>query len=395
MVHNIEVANYHLSTKSLFTRYIIIYLKEKTMKKFTYLLVVAAVLAACNNANKGYTVAGTIEGATDGETVFLQTTKGRQFVKLDSTVVKDGTFIFEGVQDTAVTRYVSYQSEGKEGITTDFFLENGTINIKMSQNETSAVGTANNDIYQGIKAQLNSANKQMMEIYQSMSEPSLTDEQRQANEQKMDELNNKVLAISKAEISKNITNPVGILLLKQNFYYMDVAELETLVPQIPAAYDNDETIIKIKNNVEKMKATAVGQKFTDFEMLTPEGKSIKLSDYAGKGKVVLVDFWATWCGPCRREMPKLVEAYAKYKSKNFEIVGVSLDRDNELWKNGIKSLNITWPQMSDLKFWDSEGAKMYAVSSIPHTMLIDGEGTIIARGLHGDELEAKLTEVIK
>ena len=107
-----------------------------------------------------------------------------------------------------------------------------------------------------------------------------------------------------------------------------------------------------------MKATAVGQKFTDFEMQTPEGKTVKLSDYVGKGKVVLVDFWASWCGPCRREMPNLVEAYAKYKNKNFEIVGVSLDQSADAWKEAIKKLNITWPQMSDLKYWNCEGAQL-------------------------------------
>ena len=158
---------------------------------------------------------------------------------------------------------------------------------------------------------------------------------------------------------------------------------------------NDEAIVKIKNNVEKMKATAVGQKFTDFEMQTPEGKTVKLSDYVGKGKVVLVDFWASWCGPCRREMPNLVEAYAKYKNKNFEIVGVSLDQSADAWKEAIKKLNITWPQMSDLKYWNCEGAQLYAVSSIPHTVLIDGEGTILARGLHGDELQEKIAEAVK
>ena len=167
------------------------------------------------------------------------------------------------------------------------------------------------------------------------------------------------------------------------------------MPQIPAAYDNDATIAKIKSNVEKMKATAVGQKFTDFEMQTPDGKPVKLSDYAGKGKVVLVDFWASWCGPCRREMPNLVEAYKQYKGKNFEIVGVSLDQDGEAWKKAIKDLGITWPQMSDLKYWDCEGARLYAVSSIPHTVLIDGEGTIIARGLHGEGLQEKLAETLK
>ena len=365
------------------------------MKKLTYLLAAAAVFAACNSGNKGYTVTGTIEGAADGDTVYLETTQGRQFVKLDTAIITNGTFTFEGTQDTTVNRFISYKVEGKEGMAINFFLENGKINIKMSQNENSATGTANNDIYQEFRVQSDGLNKQMMEIYESMSDTTLTDEQRQAKGGDMDRLEKQMVEAAKTFICKNITNPVGVQLLKQNYYYLDVAELDPLMPQIPAAYDNDEAINKIKNNVEKMKATAVGQKFTDFEMLTPEGKAVKLSDYVGKGKVVLVDFWASWCGPCRREMPSLVEAYAKYKGKNFEIVGVSLDRDGEAWKEGIKKLNITWPQMSDLKYWDSEGAKMYAVSSIPHTMLIDAEGTIIARGLHGEELQEKLAEVIK
>ena len=328
------------------------------MKKFTYLLAVAAVFTACNSGNNGYTVTGTVEGAADGDTVYLETVEGRQFVKLDSAVIKDGTFTFKGTQDTAVNRYISYKAEGKDGAA-------------------------------------NGLNKQMMTIYESMSDTTLTDEQREAKSKEMENLENSMISAIKAGINKNITNPVGVLLLKQNYYYMDVADLDPLMPQIPAAYDNDEAIVKIKNNVEKMKATAVGQKFTDFEMQTPEGKTVKLSDYVGKGKVVLVDFWASWCGPCRREMPNLVEAYAKYKNKNFEIVGVSLDQSADAWKEAIKKLNITWPQMSDLKYWNCEGAQLYAVSSIPHTVLIDGEGTILARGLHGDELQEKIAEAVK
>jgi peroxiredoxin len=146
---------------------------------------------------------------------------------------------------------------------------------------------------------------------------------------------------------------------------------------------------------EKMKVTAVGQVFTDFEMETPDGKSAKLSDYAGKGKVVLVDFWASWCGPCRSEMPRLIATYEKYKSKGFEIVGVSLDADRESWKNGIEQLGITWPQISDLKYWNSEGGKLYGVRSIPHTVLIDKDGTIVARGLQGVELQQSLDQLLE
>ena len=365
------------------------------MKKIIYLLSTAAILMACNSGNQGYTITGTVEGAADGDTVFLKTVEGRQLIKLDSAIIKKGNFTFKGTQDTAVNRYLTYNADGKENLMMDFFLENGKININLTRNNDSATGTPCNDAYQEIRTQLNELNVQKSTIYESMTDTTLTDEQRQDKGKDIDKLEDKMLEILKTGINKNITNAVGIYLLKQNFYYMDVEELAPLMTQIPAAYANDEDIIKIKENVEKMKATAVGQKFTDFEMKTPEGKSVKLSDYVGKGKIVLVDFWASWCGPCRREMPNLVEAYAKYKNKKFEIVGVSLDQNSKSWEDAINKLNITWPQMSDLKYWNCEGAKLYAVSSIPHTVLINEEGIIIARGLHGEELQEKLAEIIK
>lgn len=369
------------------------------MKKITYLLAAAAVLLACNGGNKGYTVTGTVEGAADGDTVYLGTQERRQFIKLDSAVITNGTFTFKGVQDSAVTRYISCKTADAEGLgmlLMDFFLENGKIDIKLTAGGgDSATGTANNDLYQSVRSKQNELESRMNNIYQTMGDSTLTDEQRAAMREEMEKLEEDYTAAAKEGVKQNITNPVGIYLLKKTYYYMEVDELDPLMPQIPAAYDNDEVISKIKANVEKMKATAVGQKFTDFEMQTPEGKAVKLSDYVGKGKVVLVDFWASWCGPCRREMPNLVEAYKKYKGKNFEIVGVSLDQDAKAWTDAIEKLGITWPQMSDLKFWNCEGAQIYAVSSIPHTVLIDGEGTILARGLHGEGLQEKLAEVLR
>lgn len=364
------------------------------MKKLTYVLA-AALLAACNSGNNGYTITGTVEGANDGDMVYLQGVEGRQLVKLDSAVIKNGAFTFTGKQDTAVSRYLTYQNNESNGLAMDFFLENGKIAIQLTKDNDSATGTPNNDAYQEIRSQINTLTKQMETMYSALSDTTLTDEQREAKGKEIEALQEKMIGVAKDGIAKNITKPVGIYLLKQNYYYMDVNELDPLMSQIPAMYDQDEAIVRIKDNVQRMKTTAVGQKFTDFEMQTPEGEKVKLSDYAGKGKVVLVDFWASWCGPCRREMPNLVDLYAKYKNKNFEIVGVSLDQSGESWKNAIKQLNITWPQMSDLKYWDCEGAKLYAVSSIPHTVLIDKDGTILARGLAGEELQEKLAEVMK
>ena len=366
------------------------------MKKLAYLLGMAALLAACNNGqNAGYTVTGTVEGAADGDTVFLQAQKGRQLVKLDSAVIAEGQFTFKGTQDTAVNRYLTYKAEGKESLVMDFFLENGDIKVRLSANDDSATGTPNNDAYQQIRVQVAGLNKTMYAIYDSLADTTLTDEQREAKIKQLNEIETKSMEIFRAGMQKNITNAVGVHLLKQNYYYMDLSELEPLVAQIPSSFDNDQAVVSIKEKVEKMKLTAVGQKFTDFEMADPDGKAVKLSDYVGKGKVVLVDFWASWCGPCRREMPNLVEAYAKYKGKGFEIVGVSLDQKADAWKQAIEKLGMAWPQMSDLKYWDCEGAALYAVSSIPHTVLIGKDGTILARGLHGEELQAKLAEVLK
>jgi thiol-disulfide isomerase/thioredoxin len=135
--------------------------------------------------------------------------------------------------------------------------------------------------------------------------------------------------------------------------------------------------------------------FREIVAQNPDGQVVKLSDYAGKGKYVLLDFWASWCPPCRAEMPLLVGLYNMYRGKNFEIVGYSLDENAEAWKKGLADLKMTWVQLSHCQGWTSPGAVAYGVQSIPNTFLIDPEGNIIATGLRGDALAAKLAELIK
>ncbi|MDR0940278.1 MAG: AhpC/TSA family protein [Mediterranea sp.] len=367
------------------------------MKKLTYLFVAtAALLAACATApGSGYTVTGTVEGAKDGDTVFLQELNGRKFVALDTAVITSGKFTFKGQQDSVVERYLTCKVEGQP-LRIDFFLENGSISIELTKNNDVAKGTPNNDTYQLVRAQISLLNQEMQATNEAMASSELTDDARAALMAKGDSLERAYVQVLKDGARKNITNPVGIVLFKQVFYENTPDENSALLAQLPKeTVKADQTLTRIKEITDKQKKTAVGTKFVDFEMPDPNGKMVKLSDYVGKGKVVLVDFWASWCPPCRREMPNLVKAYQTYKGKNFEIVGVSLDQDADAWKKGIKELGITWPQMSDVKYWNSEAAKLYAVNSIPHTILFDGEGTIIARGLHGEELNAKLAELLK
>ena len=131
---------------------------------------------------------------------------------------------------------------------------------------------------------------------------------------------------------------------------------------------------------------------TDFEMFDANGKTVRLSDF--KGRVVYLDVWASWCGPCRGEMPAVKAAYEAFKEKGFGIVGVSLDNDAEAWKKAITDLGITWPQMSDVKGWDCAGAALYGVRAIPATVLVGQDGIIIARDLRGEAIAEKLTELL-
>jgi len=152
-----------------------------------------------------------------------------------------------------------------------------------------------------------------------------------------------------------------------------------------------ETIKNIKQKIQLAGAFLPGAVAPDFAQITPEGDSLSLSDL--RGKVVLVDFWASWCGPCRRENPHVKKIYDKYKDKGFDILGVSLDRKKESWERAIEQDGLPWHHISDLKGWKNSVALMYNVSSIPHTILLDQEGRIVASKLRGPQLEQELEKI--
>lgn len=151
-------------------------------------------------------------------------------------------------------------------------------------------------------------------------------------------------------------------------------------------------VANLKKEMEQVQALAKGGVAPDFTQKNPEGEAVSLSSF--RGKVVLVDFWASWCGPCRRENPEVVKLYEKYKDQGFEIIGVSLDRKKDRWLQAIEADGLTWPHVSDLKGWQNEVAQLYGVGSIPHTVLLDREGKIVAQKLRGPALAQKLAELM-
>lgn len=184
-----------------------------------------------------------------------------------------------------------------------------------------------------------------------------------------------------------------------SLYYLNnqLAHEEMNIPEIQAIYDRfpenlQNTVIgkMLKQKLEQGKITGIGVVATDFEEKTPEGIAVKLSSY--RGQYVLVDFWASWCTPCRQENPFLVKAYEKYKNKGFSILGVSIDKNADAWKKAIKADGLIWVQLLDTT---QEIAKLYGIDSIPKNYLLDKEGKIIAKNLRGAQLDEKLKEIFK
>jgi peroxiredoxin len=208
----------------------------------------------------------------------------------------------------------------------------------------------------------------------------------------LDSLAGVQLQIIKRVIRENQNNQIPAKYIADAMYQLGYEGLkEALNPK--AAYYNNPQLARAKSLLEGYEKRAPGQKYHELTMNDMKDQKVQLSQWIGGGKYVLVDFWASWCGPCRREMPNVKDCYDRYRQKGFEIVGVSFDQKKDAWVNAVQQMGMPWPQMSDLKGWKCAASATYGVSSIPSNVLIDPQGKIVAMDLQGKALQNKLREI--
>lgn len=372
------------------------------MKKIGLLLLSAIIMLTASCADKNaFTLTGkVVDTNQEGEKVYLQELKedGTALNALDTAVIKNGQFIFKGIAaETPAVRFITMAAPSTPRPYL-FILEPGKIEMVIDS-IPSVKGTPLNDDYQQFESKTNEMSLKMKTLgdeYRNLSiSGSLTQEEEKRISGLFDKNMEEMSGIVFEYIKSNISNPIGEFFFLNATNNMEDAQIKELIALARPEFKANERVDRLAKYLDILENSGTGKQFIDVNGKTPEGNDIALSDYAGKGQIILIDFWASWCPPCRRDMPLVVEAYKKYKNKGLEIVGISLDEDVEAWKKTIKDLNVSWPQMSDLKGWDSELSKVYGVNEIPHTILIDKDGKIIARGIKAEDIESTLDELFK
>lgn len=351
-------------------------------------IAIGMVMVGCT---KGYKIQGTIEGGNDGDTVTIMAFDGSELDTLHQAIVKDGKFEAAGQTDSIVNAIADYKGIASA----QFFLENADITLKIDAKEgtMSAHGTLINDRNTALYDTIMVMNKEMMALFENVSDD-MPQEEQEALQKKAEEMSGKMEETMKQFIRDNVTNFAGQFYLTNYASNFDDAFVCEMLAAVPEKDQKTHAMQVLKKEMEAKSGTAVGKDFTDFKAETPEGETLAVSDVAKGAKVLMIDFWASWCGPCRGEMPNVKAVYEKFHAQGFDIIGVSLDDNADKWKAAISELGMAWPQISDLKGWECEGAALYSVKAIPATVLIK-DGKIVARDVRGAELEPKVAELLK
>jgi peroxiredoxin len=332
----------------------------------------------------------------EGKAYLTQRIKG-EWVNLDSSEFKNGECQFKGAVKNPEVYYLGVSSK-KEKLM--FFIENSPISITGVADSLSSAkvkGSVVHQEFQTLQDKLDLMDEQGMTLFKQSKEAGKSGANNKSDSLMVlaENIFNDIDTQQKEYIKANPASYVSPYLLGRVYYDMEADVLETYLAKFDAKLDSVPTVVMLKERVEKLKSLAIGQTAPDFTMNDAEGNPVKLSDIYSKNEYTLVDFWASWCGPCRRENPNVVAVFNSNKAKGFGVFGVSLDTDKEKWLKAIADDHLTWPHVSDLKGWKNEAAAVYAVSSIPANLLIDKAGKIIDRNLREEKLGKKIAELLK
>jgi peroxiredoxin len=377
--------------------------KNKLMKKVFALLAFAGtvILVACHGNSSqsnpgGYVINGTISNKDSGW-LYLGHEDSAGFVQ-DSTRIKDHKFTFIGKVAEPALWYLM-ASNGNDAKPLPFFIEDTTIQItanKDSMDKAVITGSHSQALYEAYRKMIVPFKMKQQEVYKSYDMAyqnkdkalmdSLTKVYDQAEKDEHD-----------ATISYAQSNPSSIVgawaIAKNMLFDPDPEVLKKAFAAFAPSVQQSKYGKQIKKALDIAERIATGQPAPEFTMNDTTGKPVSLSSF--KGRFVLVDFWASWCGPCRRENPNVVAIFAKYGGKDFTILGVSLDDQKEPWLKAISNDHLAWNQVSDLKGWKNAAADLYGVKSIPSNFLVDPDGKIIGHNLRGDALEEALAKALK
>jgi peroxiredoxin len=368
------------------------------MKKI-FLIAIASILFSCNGT--GYTVSGEIKGLTDGTKVFLEKQESGIAVSVDTAKIEKCKFTFKGKTEEPEIHNIRFENAGSFVLV----VEKGDIKAIINKDSISMAkisGTYNND-------ELNKYNSLMSKIQKKMM---LFQQKNMSIMQEASEKNDTVLVnklrkdYSKFQDEFIVANDKYIVGNPKSF--ITVLLVEGMLGEVDAKFDKitkyfnalDSSIKQtkhgknIKTRLDALNSVAIGQKAPDFSAPNPDGKKVSL--YESLGKVTIVDFWASWCGPCRQESSNFVAIYNEFHSKGLNFIGVSLDKKDEKnkWTEAIAKDKLNWIQISNLQFWDDPIAKKYGVDGIPSTFILDKSGIIVAKNLRGMELKAKVAELL-
>lgn len=365
------------------------------MRNLLAFLLVLVFVSGCKKPPE-YLINGTINGANNEMAYLIKIYQGER-ITIDSVVMVNGTFNFKGTEDIPQAYFIKIADQR---YMIEFFIENSSITISAeleSLNKPTITGSKVHDEYTPYLKKMEEFKAKIEEAYNeyvAAREAGNNDLAKEIDETRYQPLRDERLSWQKEFVKSNPASFVSpYILYRQLAFVVGLDELEEFVNNLSTDVANSPYVSAMRDNIATLKRVDIGQPYVDFTLPDTTGTEVSLSSFIGKG-YVLIDFWAAWCGPCRRENPHIVKIYSDFKDKGFEILGVSFDKDREAWIQAIHQDGITWPQVSDLKYWSSDAGKLYGVRSIPHTVLIGPDGNIIEKNLRHEVLREKLTELL-